>query len=45
MGMSKAYGKVMVGRSRNLKDKNTIITGTRYGNVLASRGSRNSSFF
>ena len=46
MGMSKGLmEKVMVGRSRNLKDKNTIITGTRYGNVLASRGSVIPLFF
>ena len=29
--------KVFVAKSRN--SKNTIITGTRYGNVMASRGS------
>ena len=46
MGMSKGLmEKVMVGRSRNLKDNKTIITGTRYGNVLASRGSVIPLFF
>ena len=38
MGASKAMmEKVFVAKSRN--SKNTIITGTRYGNVMASRGS------
>jgi len=38
MGISKAMmEKVMVAKSRN--DNNTIICGTRYGNVMASRGS------
>ncbi len=38
MGMSKALmEKVMVAKSRNLKD--TLLCGTRYGNVMASRGS------
>jgi UDP-glucose 4-epimerase len=31
--------KVMVAKSRGLDDKKTIICGTRYGNVMASRGS------
>lgn len=40
MGMSKALmEKVMVARSRNLDDRKTIFCGTRYGNVMASRGS------
>lgn len=40
MGMSKAMmEKVMVARSRNLEDNETILCGTRYGNVMASRGS------
>lgn len=40
MGMSKALmEKVMVAKSRNLDDKKTIFCGTRYGNVMASRGS------
>ena len=40
MGISKAMmEKVMVANSRNLEDKETIICGTRYGNVMASRGS------
>ncbi len=38
MGISKAMmEKVMIAKSRN--DNNTIICGTRYGNVMASRGS------
>ena len=40
MGMSKAMmEKVMVAKSRNLDDDKTIFCGTRYGNVMASRGS------
>lgn len=40
MGMTKAVmEKVMVARSRNLSEKNTVLCGTRYGNVMASRGS------
>lgn len=40
MGMSKALmEKVMVAKSRNLDDKVTLFHGTRYGNVMASRGS------
>lgn len=40
MGMSKALmEKVMVARSRNLNDSGTVFCGTRYGNVMASRGS------
>lgn len=40
MGMSKAMmEKVMVSRSRNISDEATVICGTRYGNVMASRGS------
>ena len=40
MGMSKALmEKVMVAKSRNLDDTQTIFCGTRYGNVMASRGS------
>ncbi len=31
--------KVMVATSRNLENTGTVITGTRYGNVMASRGS------
>jgi UDP-glucose 4-epimerase len=39
MGMSKALmEKVMVSKSRNLDDR-CILCGTRYGNVMASRGS------
>jgi len=40
MGMSKAMmEKVMVAKSRNLSPDLTILSGTRYGNVMASRGS------
>lgn len=40
MGISKALmEKVMVAASRNLEGTNTVICGTRYGNVMASRGS------
>ena len=40
MGISKAMmEKVMVAKSRNLDDNKTVICGTRYGNVMASRGS------
>lgn len=40
MGISKALmEKVMVAASRNLEEANTVICGTRYGNVMASRGS------
>ena len=40
MGMSKALmEKVAVAKGRNLKDGQTIICRTRYGNVMASRGS------
>jgi UDP-N-acetylglucosamine 4,6-dehydratase len=40
MGISKAMmEKVMVAASRNLADSQTVICGTRYGNVMASRGS------
>jgi UDP-N-acetylglucosamine 4,6-dehydratase len=40
MGMSKAMmERVAISKSRNLDDKDTIIACTRYGNVMASRGS------
>ena len=40
MGISKAMmEKVMVASSRNLETTQTVICGTRYGNVMASRGS------
>ncbi len=40
MGMSKALmEKVMVAKSRILDSSKTIFCGTRYGNVMASRGS------
>ncbi len=40
MGMSKALmEKVMVAKSMNLKQNETRLCGTRYGNVMASRGS------
>lgn len=40
MGISKALmEKVMIAKSRELNDENIVISGTRYGNVMASRGS------
>ncbi|HCM64413.1 MAG TPA: UDP-glucose 4-epimerase [Morganella sp. (in: Bacteria)] len=40
MGISKAMmEKVIVAKSRNLDHTNTVICSTRYGNVMASRGS------
>jgi len=40
MGMSKAMmEKVAVAKGRNLRDDQTVICRTRYGNVMASRGS------
>ena len=40
MGMSKALmEKVVVATSRGIDDNETVICGTRYGNVMASRGS------
>jgi UDP-N-acetylglucosamine 4,6-dehydratase/5-epimerase len=40
MGMSKALSeKVMVSKSRNLNGSGITFCGTRYGNVMASRGS------
>lgn len=40
MGMSKALSeKVMVAKSRSLNGSGTVFCGTRYGNVMASRGS------
>jgi len=40
MGISKAMmEKLMVAMSRNLEGTSTVICGTRYGNVMASRGS------
>lgn len=40
MGMSKALSeKLMVAKSRNLNGSGTTFCGTRYGNVMASRGS------
>jgi UDP-N-acetylglucosamine 4,6-dehydratase len=40
MGVSKAMmEKVMVASSRNLEGSPTVLCGTRYGNVMASRGS------
>lgn len=40
MGMSKALmEKVMVARSRNIAPGSTLLCGTRYGNVMGSRGS------
>lgn len=40
MGMSKALSeKVMIAKSRYLNGSGTVFCGTRYGNVMASRGS------
>lgn len=40
MGISKAMmEKVFVAKSRNVESEQTLICGTRYGNVMASRGS------
>jgi len=40
MGMTKALAeKIMVAKSRNLNESKTTVCGTRYGNVMASRGS------
>jgi len=40
MGISKAMmEKVMVAKSRGLERSGTVVCGTRYGNVMASRGS------
>lgn len=40
MGISKAMmEKVMIAKSRGIDERVTIISGTRYGNVMASRGS------
>lgn len=40
MGISKAMAeKVMISRAREAKEGETIFCGTRYGNVMASRGS------
>ena len=40
MGMSKALAeKVLIAKSRSLAEEETILCATRYGNVMASRGS------
>lgn len=40
MGISKAMAeKLMVAKSRMISDEGTVICATRYGNVMASRGS------
>lgn len=40
MGMSKALSeKVMIAKSRSFNGNGTVLCGTRYGNVMASRGS------
>ena len=40
MGISKAMmEKVMVAASRSIDDSGTVVCGTRYGNVMATRGS------
>lgn len=46
MGMSKALmEKILVAKAKSLKNSHTIISGTRYGNVIASRGSVLPLFF
>jgi UDP-N-acetylglucosamine 4,6-dehydratase/5-epimerase len=40
MGMTKALSeKIMIAKSKNLNGTGTVFCGTRYGNVMASRGS------
>ena len=40
MGLTKALlEKVMIAKSRTVSETNTVLCGTRYGNVMASRGS------
>lgn len=40
MGISKAMGeKILVAKSRTVREGGPILTATRYGNVMASRGS------
>lgn len=40
MGISKAMAeKVLVAKSRTVRDSGTVLCATRYGNVMASRGS------
>ena len=40
MGLTKALSeKIMIAKSRNLASSDTVLCGTRYGNVMASRGS------
>ena len=40
MGISKAMAeKVLVAKSRSIANESTVISATRYGNVMASRGS------
>jgi UDP-N-acetylglucosamine 4,6-dehydratase/5-epimerase len=40
MGLSKALSeKIMIAKSRQILNNTTILCGTRYGNVMASRGS------
>ena len=46
MGMSKALmEKLIISKSRDLNNKDTILCATRYGNVMASRGSVIPLFF
>ena len=46
MGMSKALmEKIVIARSRDLNNTDTVICATRYGNVMASRGSVIPLFF
>ena len=39
MGMSKALMENVVARSRQLRPTDTVLCLSRYGNVMASRGS------
>lgn len=40
MGISKAMAeKIMIAKSRNVRNSETVMCATRYGNVMASRGS------
>jgi len=46
MGISKAMAeKVLVAKSRTVRDNDTVMCATRYGNVMASRGSVIPLFF
>ena len=46
MGMTKALmEKIMISKNLEYKKNNTVICATRYGNVMASRGSESFLFF